>query len=323
MAGWARDSGIADRHGPVASRLAQRRTIDLAWVGRRAIEWVGLAMLVSGFFVALIPLIGEPPREDWLTYVRGAELVTSGQSPYAAYQLAGPYPLWTAAAGNGYVYPPSAAVVMAPFLHPFELWVSLGVALFVTSLTAVARHHRLSMIVPGSAVLISAPMLWAGVSSGAVSIALAGLLGLAYVGLPTAGLAAAVKLFPASWMLLGWNRWIALAGAIPIVISIALAGLRPWVDYPIVFGNAEHTCSEVSSLVCHGVPSALTYAIGAALLIAAWRSTREWLLLALGVFPLVVADQIPTHYYALVVPGYVALIGRLSAIGPWRKPKQQ
>jgi hypothetical protein len=34
----------------------------------------------------------------------------------------------------------------------------------------------------------------------------------------------------------------------------------------------------------------------------------------------VIADQIPMHYYALVVPGCVALMARAAELSPWRRP---
>lgn len=314
-----RDAAFADAAAPAIPKGLRLVRLDLRRASLRALEWVGLAMLIGGFLVALVPLLGEPPREDWLTYVRGSELIFSGQTPYAAFQLEGPYPLGTAANGNGFVYPPSAAVVIAPFLHPFELWAVLGILLFVGGLVAVARYHDLSLLVPGTAMLLSSKVLWAGTLSGAASPAMAGLLGIAYVGIPTAGLAAAIKLFPASWVLLGWSRWIAIGAAVPIVLSIALAGLGPWLEYPTVFRNAEPVCWQFSSLVCLGVPEWVTFALGAGLVALSMLVSRPWRLLALGILPLVIADQVPMHYWALIAPGCVALMARAAEIGSSRR----
>jgi hypothetical protein len=320
MTDWARDAALADAAAPAIPRSPGLVRLDLAKAGSRALDWLGLAMLIGGLLAALVPLLGEPLREDWLTYVRGSELVFSGQSPYAAFQLEGPYPLGTAANGNGFVYPPSAAVVMAPFLHPFELWATLGIVLFAGGLLAIARHHGLSLLVPGTAMLLSSAVLWSGTISGAASPAIAGLLGLAYVGVPTAGIAAAVKLFPASWVILGWSRWIAIGAAVPILVSVALAGFGPWLEYPTAFRNAEPACWQFSSLACVGVPEWMTFVLGALLVAGAMRASRAWRLLALGMLPLVIADQIPMHYYALVVPGCVALMARAAELSPWRRP---
>ena len=323
MSGWARNPGALDG---VGSRFPDGSSLfgfDAQRVGLRAAAWLGAALLVSGYLVALIPLLGAPPREDWLTYVRGADAVVARHSPYADFQLAGPYVLGNAANGNGYVYPPSAAVVMAPFLHPFELWVALGLAVFLVGLVAVAWRHGMLLVVPGIAMVLASAALWTGTLSGAASAAMAGLLGIAYVGLPASGLGAVVKMFPASWLILGWSRWVLVVAAIPIGLSIALIGLEPWIDYIAVFRNAEPACRQFSSLVCVGVPPMVTYAIGGLVLLGALRAPREWKLLALGVFPLVVADQIPMHYYALIVPGCIALIARASAIGPWGQPAIQ
>jgi hypothetical protein len=323
MSGWARHPGTLDG---VVSRFPDGSSLfgfDARHLRLRVAAWLGAALLVSGYLVALVPLLGEPLREDWLTYVRGADAVFARQSPYADFQLAGPYVLGNAANGNGYVYPPSAAIVMAPFLHPFELWVALGLAVFLVGLVAVAWRHGMLLVVPGIAMVLASAALWTGTLSGAASAAMAGLLGIAYVGLPATGLGAVVKLFPASWLLLGWSRWVLVVAAIPVALSIALIGAGPWFDYIVVFRNAEPACRQFSSLVCVGVPPLVTYAIGSLLLLAALRASREWKLLALGVFPLVVADQIPMHYYALIVPGCVALVARASAIGPWSQPAVQ
>jgi hypothetical protein len=273
-------------------------------------------------------VIGNATRADWLTYVRGADAVIGGTSPYAPFQTEGPFVLTAAAEGLGYVYPPSAAVLMAPILRPFELWSALSLTIFLCGLLAVLWRQEMLKPLPALLALLFAvvsPPLWDGLSSGAVSVVLAGMLGLAYAGVPAAGLGAAVKLFPASWIALDYSRrailWGVAGVAVPVAASIALAGISPWLDYAAVLRNMSPDCERfLPSGVCLGVPVWAVYAAGALIVLAATRGPRPWLLLALGVLPIVLGPQVSLHYLCTAIPGVIAVMARWGDLLSRKKP---
>ncbi len=283
-----------------------------------------LALIASALMVAalFVRTVDGATKSDWLTYVRGADAVLAGKTPYAPFEVQGPFQLPEAADGLGYVYPPSSAVVLAPFLRPFELWAALSLALFLGGALATLWVHRRLAAGPIAGVLVFTALwapLWDGVSSGTFSVAAAGLLGLGYAGFSTAGVGAAVKLFPASWILLTRKRrdlaWSALGLGVPILVSVVLAGIEPWSEYVQVFRNATPDCARfLPSATCLGVPAPVTYGAGVVALLLAAKAPREWKLLLLGAFPAVIAPQLPLHYLAMTAPGLVAVCIRAASL---------
>lgn len=291
---------------------------------RRGAAFFGLWGLAIGFpLLAMAVLISNQlsPESavDWQTYVHGVDRLTAGESPYASWQLSGRYGFDMAAAGHGYVYPPSAAAIMAPFVRPFGFWILINVGMYLTGLLAVARAHRALTAPVTSLLLWSAlitPGFWDAVKGGAVSMLLAGVLGLTYAGIPLAGVGAALKVFPAIWVVLTsrvrpWMAiWsLAVGIGLPVLVSLLLAGLDPWRDFVVAYLNADPACGlSLASTVCAGLPQALPWAVGAAMLLATIRLPRPLALAVLGAIPLVIAPEIWKHYLLMLVPGLVAVL---------------
>lgn len=270
---------------------------------------VSQLMLVSS--LSVVPL-------DWLTYRYGANNVLAGQSPYAPWQLTGSYSFDAVAGGNGFVYPPSAAIILAPFLQPYALWVAFNVLVYLAGVLAVvvisAGLSPISVAV-GLWIALIPPWLWDGILGGGVTPALAGALGLIYAGVPLTGVGAAIKLFPGAWVALPMRVDVkrALVGAavgfgVPAAVSVAVAGLGPWADFVVAIRNARPVCDRaLFSAVCLGVPQAVLWTAGAALFVLSFRLPRHWALLVLGLVPILAAPEIWLHYWLTIVPGMVAV----------------
>jgi hypothetical protein len=295
---------------------------------RRAILWLLIAVPPALVLVAVLaPGWATSSPKDFDSYLIGARAILAGRSPYTAAQVAGPFDLQDMA-GTGYVYPPSAAIITAPFLISRELFAVLNYLALVTGCLVVLRHYRL--LRPASAFVT----LWAitfhpgtmeSLSLGAVSPAVAGALGLAVTRAPAwpYGVGAALKLFPGAWVAVGARRrpprdWIwFLAGAlVPALIAIVFAGLDPWLQYVRVLVNAEASCNSIASLPCAGVPPMLLYGLAAVLLLAAAVAPVAIGMLATVTAVLIVAPDIWYHYLLLFVPAVLALIG--SGVQWWR-----
>lgn len=286
----------------------------------RAVLWILALAPVLAYFGNELVLFSalRAPAVDWQTYVAGANKVLAGQTPYAPWQLTGPYLLGDAAGGDGFVYPPSAAILLAPFVQTYALWVAFNLVVYVAGVLAVvAVSVGLSPlpVAVGLWIALLPSWLWDGIINGGVTPALAGGLGLIYAGVPLAGVGAAVKLVPGAWVALPMRVDVrrGLVGAavgfgVPAAISVALAGLGPWADFVVAIGNGRPVCGQsLFSAVCLGVPQAVLWAAGAALVILSFRLPRHWALLVLGLVPIVAAPEIWLHYWLLIIPGIVAV----------------
>jgi hypothetical protein len=283
------------------------------------VGWVlTLAAMVAIGAVAWTALGG--PMMDWESYRRGAEAVLAGRSPYAPFQLVGPYSLPLATGGHGFVYPPSGAVVLAPLTASLELWIALNAITLASGVFALVRRS-------GGQPLLAAAVLWLisltpplreGLDVGSASVLMAGILAWTLAGSRTSiivGLAAATKLFPGAWLL--WtgrtDRRATLIGgsiamAAPVLVSVALAGPSPWLDWIVAFGNGEPLC-VAATLRCTGVPIWLTYVVAAGALLVALAAPRSVAACALVVAIVAAAPDWPKHYDLLLLPPAIVATG--------------
>jgi hypothetical protein len=285
----------------------------LIWTVAVAPPFTYCVLLAVGFPTSSNPV-------DWSSYVLGADRLSAGQTPYSPFQLAGPYSFDDVAGGNGFVYPPSAAALMGPFLRPIGLWIAVTLFSYAGGVLAVLRRER-------AGALLTALLLWAavlpgfvvdGLRSGAASAGMAGLLAFSYGGVPMAGVAGALKGFPAVWLILDFRRSArrAIAGfiagiGVPVLISIALAGITPWLDFFVAYGNAQPACGLAPiALPCAGIPRVVLLLAGAAIALGSFRMPTSVALLALGLAVIVAAPEVWDHYWTLVVPGALACIAR-------------
>jgi hypothetical protein len=291
----------------------------------RIVYWaVAVIPPVLALLAVIGPWWGRTDPVDYRSYVLGAQALFSGQSPYAPFQLAGPFDL-RYAAGRGFVYPPSAALITAPFTLTRELWAFVNIAMLAIGCIAILHRYRLlnpvSVVLVAWAIVIH-PGTTESLAIGSVSPAVAGLLGLAAVGGPAwlLGIGGAVKLFPAAWIAVDARsrtrgQWIAFAVGLltPAVLSLALAGPTPWIDYIQVFGNAEPSCRGLASFPCAGAPPLLMYGVaGVLVLMAAFGQTPVGMIAVVAAV-LVLAPDIWYHYLLLLIPAGVAIVASIVA----------
>ncbi len=218
---------------------------------------------------------------DFSAYWSAGTRIISGEAPYTAAQLAGPY---APQAQFLYLYPPPLAVALAPLaaLFPTDyraaawLWTALGALILVASVLALHRVERLGERYPilagrGRWLLVAAAFAFPPVIGelvlGNVHLVLLGLLTLAWLGIRRAdrggewlvgaavGVAAVIKVFPG--LLLVWflltRRYRAAAGAALAAAAVALVtlpitGIEPWLQYPTVLANLSAPADTTDTL---------------------------------------------------------------------------
>jgi hypothetical protein len=291
----------------------------IAPAGRVLLWALALGPVLAYVGLALSRVLQDPNAHDWKAYAQAADRLLAGRTPYVSWQLSGPYGLGDLDKPFAYAYPPSAILVLAPFLATFELWSVFNVAVYLAGVLAVVSAASGLSPVRASLALWMAvvpPFLWDGVNGGGITPALAGSLGFIYAGVPLAGLGGAIKLYPFAWVALSLRSGIrrALVGVavgfgIPAAFSVVAAGFGPWADWLVVLRNTGPACGrDVQSLVCEGVPQQALWLAGAALFFISFRLPRPWALLVLGLTPIVAAPQVWAHYFLLIVPGVVAVV---------------
>jgi len=77
--------------------------------------------------------------DDFESYSAGLQRAISGESLYSPVQLSGPYGLAEAAGGAGFVYPPSAAVLLLPTLLGNWVAIVMMVGAFAAMLFGIVR----------------------------------------------------------------------------------------------------------------------------------------------------------------------------------------
>jgi hypothetical protein len=313
----------------MAARL--RLSFESAWrgrftsvapfaVGRYPWAWVAAVLPPVVALLWLIPaFVHRDLAADWQTYVRGTDAILAGRSPYAAWQLTGPYGLSDATNGAGYVYPPTAAVLLAPVIGSPEILAVANLAIYSAGLLTIAwRAGRLTPIV-AAVILWSAefhPGMLENLIVGNTSGILAGLLAWspALGGAFLIGVAAALKLFPGVWALDPFlrrpARTIALVVAgfgAPALIALALAGIGPWLDYVAAMAHAGPSSGGRLTLAHLGLPAWSIYLLGLAIVAISLRVGQRWRLLGMGAAACAVAPDLPLSYSLLLSPGIVAV----------------
>jgi hypothetical protein len=297
-------------HTPRAN--VERPWTPTIWVLAIAPPLLAMAWLIPTF-------VHRDFAADWLTYVRGTTAIFEGRSPYASWQLAGPYGLNEASDGAGYVYPPAAAVVLAPIIGSPELLATANYTLYAVGLLAIAaRSGRLSPVVAAVILWSTAfhPGMVENIIVGNTSGVLAGALAFSPVlfGALLVGFAASVKLFPAVWALDPLRRRpaptlaLVIAGVlVPTLVAVILAGPAPWIDYVNALANARPSSTGRLTLAHLGLPTLLIYGLGLLVVGLTLRVPEKFRLLGMGAAACLVAPDLPLSYSLLLSPGIVSL----------------
>ena len=277
---------------------------------------------------------------DFETYRAGALHVLSGEPLYAPFQLAGPYGLGDAAFGQGYVYPPSAAVLSTPLallpLVPSWLVFSLLSGGFLALVTyRIARGEGASTAMSAGAtavVLASGPAVWS-IATGNVNTLVAAGLGMVWLAPRSAGylasIGALIKIYPAmaiAWTLRGRTARAGLAGLVGpaivggtgLALSVLVFGPGAWRDFATALGNGKSASvfipaprSVLSPLVGDLGATMLTIGLALTLLVAVVRlrdDRRAFALLSLAL--ILPAPDWFAHYALIPMVGVLPLVMR-------------
>jgi hypothetical protein len=331
-------AGPADRY----SRIAPVRTVVSVAVASRLVRIAGLvALMALGALSLRIALTNAILYVNWgdaLTYAEGARRVYAGVTPYSDMQLAGPYPLDDASFGFGFVYPPSGAYLLGPFVlgEPFwYLWNAMSIVAVFGVVVLIVRREVGGLTGVGvvATVAAAATVLQPGLTdlkTGYLSPMIAAAFGAMWLwpqfSAVPAVLFGLIKLFPAAGVMWAirkggaWRRPVAL-GTVVFVLATVLHPqfLADWVT---ALGNAESGCPEFAlwSFHCLGIPL-VGYLMALVLLAASWFARRDdvsFVLLALAI-----TVPLPDVYWGnLMVPIIAAIPLVISETRRWLYPER-
>lgn len=202
---------------------------------------------------------------DALSYIEGTRRVFAGEPLYTAMQQQ-PYALGTAIEGRGYVYPPTAAFLLAPLAlgHPVVVaWNILGLASALAVAAAVARSVGASWPVTLWVVAGLLVMLGGDFGSGQAAPHLAALFGLMWLAPRWSGwlavLGGLVKAQPIVGLAWAWRRGASwktplVAGSI-VALAVELLIPGGWLGWVGAMRNGYADCGPYSwpSLGCYGL----------------------------------------------------------------------
>ncbi|TME08737.1 MAG: DUF2029 domain-containing protein [Chloroflexi bacterium] len=217
-------------------------------VPRRLVVGFAIAAgLWIGVFIYALLLLPRIALGDFITYHAGVLRLLAGQPLYATFQLAGPYSLGDAAFGQGYVYPPSAAILSAPLgLMPLELASLTFSVLSALALASVVylipRRDGASRTAAAAITLLvvgSGPGVWS-IGTGNINTLVAAAIGMMWLAPRSAGYLAAVgalvKLYPGMGIVWVVRKRGGLAGptavgAIGFAACLVAVGVAPWLQF--------------------------------------------------------------------------------------------
>lgn len=278
------------------------------------------------------------PASDVATYVSGALHFLDGVPLYADFQLQGAYRLGTAANGHGFVYPPSAALLLMPLVTPLALiWTLINVGSFALAVVFLVRStfHLTPLLTLAIAVLAALnPATQEAILSGAISPLLGAGIIMSWLRPATAGwfviLGGLVKLIPFLWIPWVWRRRVSfhgplLVGAAAVLVTTVIAGTQSWGDFLQALNNGQPSCYQIiPSLRCIGGSFGIIagYALAGLFTTVSLRVVRNdvaFMLLGLAAFA--AAPDLWGHYYTILVAASLPLLLNLArVVAPERQP---
>jgi hypothetical protein len=191
---------------------------------------------------------------DWLVYSNAVGRWLAGGPIYLPEQLHGPYlSQWV---GRIYLYPPASVPMFLPIAVGdvgLVIWEAFLIATFFTGVwLIVSRGFPRRQIEAFGVVLLASAFyypLTQGIAAGNVNIVTAGLLGLAWAGVPRlpaiAGAFGVVKIFPAVIAVLYGRRGAltaALTGFAIVAITLPMIGTDAWAAYFQAMRDGQPVC---------------------------------------------------------------------------------
>lgn len=286
-----------------------------------------LALIAFGFRLPVMHL------GDFSSHSAAVQRALDGDPIYTLVQLAGPYHLPDISRGRGFVYPPTAVLLLLPAAlgSPAAILFmlgSLGLLAYVTTEIVRLELRPYAWIGwPLAALLLVSPIAADAIDAGQVTPLIAAGYGAAWLWPRSSGFAGvaggAVKIYPL--VLLLWairNRVsvklpLALGGLLVVAAAVWL-GPGTWLHFWTAWQNALPQCAPPSlgSLTCAFGPagSVLGLAAVVALSLLAVRTPRPslaFLLLAIG--SVIAAPDVFPNYLLIVVVGALPLACRVAS----------
>jgi hypothetical protein len=289
---------------------------------RRLTPWIlGVILGVSvGISLPTAVILG---LDDSQSYTATVQRAWTGSGPiYSDFQLAGPYPLPRASLGKGFVYPPSAIPVLAPYGlgRGVALVLDIGgvIALFATFLALLPRTLNGRLL---AALLTFNPIMADTIRVGTLTPWLAASVGLMWLRPATSGylsaIGGAVKIYPLAGLV-----W-AIRKRAPIVLPLLVAAgigaislLWSWPDFFTAWANGQPACYTLPSFACAGVPW-LGYVVAGLFVVGCAVARRDDVAFASLSLGMVAAspDLWPAYLYIPAI-GCIPLLRRLFATMP-------
>ncbi len=297
-------------------------------VRRLALSILACLILAGG---AIVLRLSEMNLGDFSSHAAAVQRALDGDPVYTAVQLAGPYHLPDISRGRGFVYPPTAVVLLIPAALG-SAWAvvlligSLGLLALVT--TEIVRRELPSHAWVGwplAGLLLISPIAGDAIDAGQVSPLLAAGYGAAWLWPRASGWVAvaggALKLYPL--VLLAWTlrnraslRWPLVLGVGLVIGATVWLGAGVWLDFWTAWQNALPQCTTPSlgSLACSfGRPGQLV-ALGAAVaitLLATRVAGPAVAFFLLAVASVMAAPDLFPNYLLIVAIGATPLACRL------------
>ena len=297
----------------------------------------GLALLGAWLFDLAFQILNLARfwMDDARSYAAGGHHFIAGLPVYAPFQLAGPYGLGDAAWGQGFVYPPTAALLFAPLgmLDLTGLGLVFTAALGLLGILAYrvaidAGLPRKPAILVALIVTISGPAVNAW-DSGNVNLLVADALLASWLWPLSSGYLAViggmVKMFPGAglvWTLRkGGPIWRPILLGLGIVaLSTLVVGPAGWHDFLAAFANGRsmswYWIPSPTTALGPGVGTVVGYGLAAVALAGVWRIRDERLAFALlGLAMILPAPDWWSHYLIMpITAGLPWVCTRLASI---------
>jgi hypothetical protein len=311
--------------------LAARRLVPRRW------RWILAAYGLAVWLLDLayqIRAFRPSLMVDALSYAAAGRHLLAGEPLYALFQLSGPYELTEAAVGRGFVYPPTAALLLAP-LAPFGT-LGLSVVFGATwCLFGLLAFHlaRQSGLRAKPAVLFTLVVTFSGpainaASSGNANLLIANALLASWLWPDSAGalavLGGAIKFFPAAGLVWTVRRRGSLIWPFALAVGLLVAatlvvGPASWLDFLSAFGNSRaspwYYIASPTQMLGPGIGTAVGFGMAAAAAVGAWRHRDDAVAFALlGWVMILPAPDWYSHYLLLPLAAIMPLAARSLAI---------
>ena len=309
----------------------------------RRLAFLAVLLLLAGGGAFLMARLGEIYSCrlcDFDTYAATGERILAGEPVYAGWQFE-PYVLIDAARGNGFVYPPSSAVLLTwAAWTPAILWRLTNLMALIVVSALMVKHRGLTTTVAAITVLMLFSPMWNAWANGQVTPLLAAGFGLAWIypkwAWAVAALGGAIKLFP--FILLAWvlreRGWREVGYGIALAVGIALltlpvTGAGAWGDFIQVLRNGEPNCTyaPINSVRCVLGPSIgpeaaqllsfVTAAAMTALAVVVGSRALAFVLLSSAV--IVAAPDLNRPYWLFLFIGGLAVVSGIDWGTAWRR----